>query len=354
MVKEYGYEYDAKFNFELWSKTQHKVTNRKLGGAYCLRSGRDALKIIAREFSPCIVMLPALACDSMILPFKMYGHKVKYYRLNADYSINLQDVLHNMSDQKTLFLYMDYFGCNSIDDSELQHIRNLYSNVVFLEDRTHNLIWENHSTFKPDYVIASLRKWLPIPDGGLLWGDVTGTIGSDTSFSERRLYAQCLRNEFLRNGNEATKEKYRNIFSHVADIIDKDEKPSSMSAYTYGLIQNFNWDVVRLIRKNNAKKLISILGKSKNIHLIQNKSGVSDLYVGFMVEKRDEIQRKLSLEGIFCTIIWPLNDRQKKYCPVAKYTEEHMLAAPCDQRYTIEDMELIGREIIKVVENVNK
>ena len=57
MVKEYGYEYDAALNRDIWRETEGKVTNQKLLGAHCLRSGRDALKAIAREYRPCVALL---------------------------------------------------------------------------------------------------------------------------------------------------------------------------------------------------------------------------------------------------------------------------------------------------------
>ena len=49
MVKEYGYEYNATINTELFSRVGWSGMDEKLWGAYSLRSGRDALKVIARE-----------------------------------------------------------------------------------------------------------------------------------------------------------------------------------------------------------------------------------------------------------------------------------------------------------------
>lgn len=65
MVKEYGYEYDTVLNEEIWKAIEGKVTDQRLLNALCLRSGRDTLKAIAREYAPCVALLPALACDSM-------------------------------------------------------------------------------------------------------------------------------------------------------------------------------------------------------------------------------------------------------------------------------------------------
>lgn len=350
MIKEFGYEYDAVLDEELWNKGEGKVTNKPLLGAHCLRSGRDALKAIATEYSPRTVLIPALACESMIMPFVRYGHKVIFYRLNSDYSIDLDSL--ELGNNPSFFLYMDYFGRQAITDSDLMKLRES-GEIAFIEDRTHNLIWSRTSIFKPDYTIASLRKWLPIPDGGLLWGNINTDFSVDTSFSSARLKAQCMRHEFLENGDPTLKEKYRRIFSSVSDIIDNDE-PSAMSAYSYEKAKVYNWEKLRKIRRDNAETLIGILKNSTLVSLVQDRTCLSDLYVPFTVSNRDEVQRRLSEIGIYNTIIWPLSEEQKEVCSVAKFTEEHMLAAPCDQRYTPDDMEYIGREIERIVADVNK
>lgn len=350
MVKEYGYEYDAVLNQCIWEFTEGKVTDQKMLGAYCLRSGRDTLKAIAREYESCVALLPALACDSMVHPFELYGHKIRYYKLNEDYSIDLDSL--NVGTDRTLFLYADYFGRPAIIDEKLQKMRET-GNIIFIEDRTHNLLQERKYTFKPDYIIASLRKWLPVPDGGLLWGEISKPFGNDTAFSTTRLKAQCMRHEFLVCGDEKIKTQYRNIFSIVSKLMDEDE-PSAMSAYSYALAKDTDWDLVRKTRQQNAEILILTLSASPYITLIQDKAGFSDLYVPFIVPKRDEVQKRLSAKGIFNTIIWPLSDQQNEACKVAKFTVENMLAAPCDQRYTEEDMKTIGAEIVRVIDDVNR
>ncbi len=350
MVKEYGYEYDAELQKNIWELTEGKTSKDKLWGAYCLRSGRDALKAIAREYSPRVAFLPALACDSMVFPFGLYGHTIKYYRIKKDYSIDLNSL--NIGDEPAIFLYMEYFGRTAISDTELAKIREK-GNVVIIEDRTHNLIWERSSSFQPDYIISSLRKWLPVPDGGLLWGTISKPFADDTSFSRLRLQAQCMRHEYLQCGDENLKTEYRKIFSEVSDIMEKDE-PSAISAYSYALAQRTDWDDIRSIRRKNAEMLMSLLQESSYISLIQDKPGFSDLYVAFTLKNRDVVQKRLSSEGIFNTIIWPISDEQKAACDVAKATEQTMLAAPCDQRYTVDDMYYIGKEIVRVTADVNR
>ena len=350
MVKEYGYEYDAVLNQPVWDTTKGNTTEERLWGAYCLRSGRDALKAIAREYAPRIALLPALACDSMLFPFQMYGHQIRYYKLNKDYSINLDSL--DFGTDPVFFLYMDYFGRKAIRDAELERLKTK-GNVIMIEDRTHNLIWERTSSFHPDYTIASLRKWIPVPDGGLLWGNIKEPFNTDTAFSQLRLKAQCMRHQYFLCGDEKIKTEYRKIFSEVSGLMDQDE-PGSMSAYSYALARETDWAGVRSQRKENAERLISILRQSPYITLIQDQAGKSDLYVAFTVPNRDRIQRQLSAEGIFNTIIWPISDEQKAACGIAKETEQNMLAAPCDQRYTADDMNYIGKEIVRVTADVNR
>jgi hypothetical protein len=353
-IKEYGYEYDAARDDFLWNQTVGQVTTDTLWDALCLRSGRDALKAIAREYAPTVALLPALACDSMVLPFTLHGHAVRYYRLTPDYAI---DVAHLRSllpktDTPILFLYMDYFGKATIDDDTLDNLRAECPQLQFIEDRTHNLLSDNPRRFQPEYRMASLRKWANVPDGGLLWAYkplTNTTFGNDTAFTEQRLTAQTMRHAFLQNGDAALKPAFRQLFSRVSDILDSDTNPSRMSAYAYAMAQAADWHGIKQQRFENARVLTTILRDNPHVRLIQPVAKDSALYVPFLVSKRDEIQAQLSPMGIFNTIIWPLNDEQKRVCPIAKQTEETMLAAPCDQRYTAADMQDIGQQIDNVI-----
>lgn len=350
MVKEYGYEYDAVLDRELYEKSNGKVAHEKFMGAMSLRSGRDALKVVAREFEPTTVLIPALACDSMILPFEMYGHVVKYYKLNKDYSIDLGSLysLIPNEDKTVLFLYMDYFGNKAIEDDELEKLRALHPHLIFIEDRTHNLLVESGHTFKPDFTVASLRKWIDIPDGGLLWTDKElkeKEYSNDLTFSVVRLCAQCMRNGFLQTGDETIKTEYRKIFSTVTDMIDEEKFPGLMSQYAYERACHVNLKEVNEARTRNAQILIDEL---KGFAFVQDKTGLGDVYVAVLIENRDGVQKKLASMGIFCTIIWPLNDEQRAACEVARYTEEHMLTIYCDQRHSTEDMKYIASCIRRV------
>ena len=355
-VKEYGYEYDAELDKQLFNETFGQNTKERFRGAYCLRSGRDAMKVIAREHNDAVVLIPALACDSMVLPFEMYGHKIVYYKLNKDLKIELDSfysLLKENSTKTILFLYMDYFGIKSIQDNQLTDINNNFKNVVFINDITHVfLTFNQEKNFEADYTIASLRKWINIPDGGLLWCKKelkNAEFANDTSFAYKRLEAQQLRHSFFETGDQEQKKEYRKIFSEVSDILNNNPIPASMSKYSFELIKKIDFNEIFKIRQNNAKALINVLKTSTKIVILQNNESLSSLYVPFLIDNRDLKQQELNKIGIFNTIIWPLSATQINECSNSKYIVNHMLAAPCDQRYTIKDMKYIGKEIVRIV-----
>lgn len=354
IVHEYGYEYDAEVDHDVLTRVGTASTNELYKGALALRCGRDCLKLIAQSYQNVVALIPALACDSMFTPFQMHGHEVRFYPYAPSFHIQI-DALEQLiprGGRTALFLYMDYFGNTAITDDELTQLRRQYPNLVFIEDRTHDLLIEKHRAFHPDYTLASLRKWMNIPDGGLLWGmGHKQMIAENTQFSQTRLRAQCMRNQFFLSGDEAVKREYRAIFSHLDELIDNPE-PYRMSAYARALAEKADWNAIRLQRQKNAEVLLCALKQNRHIRFVQPKSGKSDLYVELLVEKRDEIQRQLSAKGVFCTIIWPLSEAQRQACPWSRYVEEHMLAAPCDQRYDEDDMRYIAGEINRVVNEV--
>ncbi len=354
VVREYGYEYDAAPNAFLWASCEENTVTRteKDAGLLLLRSGRDAFKCIARKHAA-VILMPALSCSSMSDPFEFYGREIRYYRLQPDYSADIDSITAQIrgDEAELILLYMDYFGNRAFEDADLQWLKKTYPAMKFVYDRTHTLLQPSSSPFCPDYTVASLRKWAAIADGGLLWAKDPSEFdefSKDISFAKERLEAQAMRKQFFETGDVSLKERYRRVFATVTDRIDGDEKPCGMSLYSLSLTRQIDWEAIRRCRAENAAVLMEKLRK-KGVSFIQKDVGVSDLYVPFYTERRDEVQKKLAQKGVFCTVIWPLNESKRVLCETAYKTERYMLAAPCDQRYTPQDMQYIGDEIVRTL-----
>ncbi len=354
MVKEYGYEYNALTDEQLLSRTGWSGTDETLWGAHCLRSGRDALKVVAREHPNTTVFLPSLCCDSMITPFEAYGCDVVFYPLTRDITVDFSALTEELQrcNGQGLLLFYDYFGIPMFSPNQFALLKKRFGDLILVKDITHTLLREKDSEPSVDYTIASLRKWTNIPDGGLLWTNRKLNpllLSEDHTFAEQRLCAQCLRTAYFETGDETVKTRYRKLFSHVSSLLDEDPSPIKMTEYSYQSAIRTDWSEIRSKRRENAEVLTEFFSGNENLQILNAGIMASDLYLPITVKNQDTVQKILSSKGIFNTVIWPLRETQTAACPTAKYITEHMLAVPCDQRYTKDDMSYIGTEIARIV-----
>jgi len=119
-----------------------------------------------------VVLLPAYCCGAELSPFEQLGCKILFYDVNADLSVNrqqIQDYLIQRSDLK-LLLITHYLGLAQPDIAELsQACRE--RDVLLLEDCAHALYCQSGGVplgSYGDYAIFSPRKSLPLTEGGIL------------------------------------------------------------------------------------------------------------------------------------------------------------------------------------------
>ena len=94
--------------------------------------------------------------------------QVTYYKLKEDFSIDLDDIKAKIQGRNTILFIMHYFG--SLQKSDiLSEVRSLAdkNGAIIIEDITHSLFTRSQTI--GDYMICSIRKWLPIPGGGSLY-----------------------------------------------------------------------------------------------------------------------------------------------------------------------------------------
>jgi len=115
------------------------------------------------------ILIPSYCCGSEVIPMNKYPVQVKYYRVLHSMEIDL-DHLENIIDRKTRAVFViHYFGFpQKIDEiSRLCEEKSLY----LIEDCAHCLYGRSGGrwlgTFG-DIGVFSLRKTLPVPDGGAL------------------------------------------------------------------------------------------------------------------------------------------------------------------------------------------
>ena len=348
-VIEFGSEFDWDSNVPFQTITGQQYFDEC--NLQKFRSGRDALKAVAIGFQnqTSTVLLPALCCESMVSPFVLNGYKVVFYKINEDYTADVDDVEKKL-EQGCLLLYMSYFGVKPFAVLCLQRWKEQKA-CVLIEDRTQNALHKmEQQEFTPDVIISSIRKWIALPDGGLLWSKkyFKDNTKSELSFTQQRFEAMRKKSAYLSDGLEEVKTAYRQMLQWSAEKLDEDADAYTISSQSDDMLKRMDFRRILLARQRNVETLKEMLNDctlQNKVKYVTEKPEESALYFPILVEKRDELQKALAKKNIYCPVIWPIPQEAQGICEVAEYTANHMLALPCDQRYTTDDMKYIAEVV---------
>lgn len=348
VIREFGSEFDWNANAPF---LQPGSCQLQLDNAIKFRSGRDAMKAVAISVKDRCrrVLLPALCCESMVSPFTMQGMEPVFYKMHPDYRADALDVKQKLTEDSIL-VYGSYFGIQPFDEETLSFLHRLFPHALFMEDRTQDILCPRQGGFTPDVTIASIRKWIPIPDGGLLWGKVSAKAQTDDTFANLRKEAMVAKSAYLENGDQALKDRFRHMLGEASQLLDESNEPYAITDQSAQLLRDLDFAAIYARRQENAKALLRALTPDPAVlRLITQTPEISTLYFPILVKDQSAVQGKLAPIGIYCPVIWPVPQEALGICEVAEFTAEHMLGVPCDQRYTPEDMAYIGREIMRIV-----
>lgn len=338
-MREYGSEHHWQ------SRSEYMTGGGRLDTAGCalFRSGRDALKQLAAAHSGEKVLLPALCCESMILPFQQNGCKVDFYRLRSDLTGDEEDVLKKLS-PGCILLYMTYFDVRPFSDAFLEKLRT--RKVFLLEDRTQDIIVPRRGGFQPEAMIASLRKWAAMPEGGLLRTALPlPEAPADSRFARLRLEAMEEKGEYLEKGLPELKADFLKKLHKADELLDETAKPIAMSDENRRYIEELDFKKILSHRRRNAAILereLAASAKAGKLRFMSRSESTAGLYWGVLLENRDAVQKFMAERSIYCPVIWPIPKEAEGVCENCEYVAGHMLALPCDQRYDEGDMEHIA------------
>ena len=349
---EYGSEYD-------WLANEPFIRDYDTGFVgenwRLYRSGRDALKAFARIAGRNRVLIPALCCESMALPFEQNGYEVEYYKMREDLSADEDDIRAKLSSGCVL-LYMRYFGIESLTDTFLQAVRDSGENVLVIEDRTHDILTPRSAEgFKPDATMASLRKWTALPDGAFLVTDLGSCpVKSDGRFAAIRTESMKKKSLYLKNGDKELKKEYMHEMARAALLLDEQAEPVTMGAAEEELLRHIDFEAMMARRVDNAlylQSLLEPLAQQGKLRFMCPCPQDSTLYFTVFLENRDEVHKLLIENAVYAAVIWPLPEKAAECCPVSRYVNQHMLAIPCDHRCSRGDMDFIAAVLRNKLEN---
>jgi sugar transferase EpsL len=246
-------------------------------------------------------------------------------------------------------LVVNFFGMYSAADMEL----DIGNASAFIEDHSHDpwSAWAFES--KADYCVASLRKTLPIPDGGVIWSPkhrqlpaLPELTAEHRLAAEQKLEGMSMKTSYL-NGQASDKDGYRKLLMiGERDLCGKEI--SAILDWTKQHLAKFPVQKWREDRKRNHRIVREAVAPLKWVRAINPPEvpGIvpfSCVLIFDSSERRKFVREKLIQAGIYPAILWPLDKPAVQGIP-AEYTEisKRMLSVHCDMRYSTEDMQHVA------------
>lgn len=302
--------------------------------------GRQALIHLYRTQGWERIWIPEYFCFDVISSLKEAGLNIFFY---ADYpgyggdGQTLEAIQKNGCFKPTdAILRVNYFGTRAYRSPEKLSV------AAVVEDHTHDLIggWALNS--HADWCIASLRKTLPIPEGGMLWSPAGQKLPKQPKKSDENEQVAVTRWEAMRlkarylAGENIEKASFRagcvetEPFFDTASVCALDEG-SKKYLYSFNIQDWYkrkrdNWEILRDIKKEGVRVLDIEDYGCYPFSLV--------LVFDFQAD-RDRVRKALIEHQIYPAILW--NIPNPTGGELFKFSRG-MLSIHCDARYTREDI----------------
>lgn len=318
-------------------------------GAVYYSTCRSAIKEILRVLSHKrkIALLPAFTCHAVVEPFETSGFDVFPYPVQKDLTVNPVDFSAKVNEvHPDVILIHDYFGFDSNqmlrESGAIEKCRAAGITIIVDETQT---MFSTYQQLPADYYVGSIRKWMGIPDGAFATGaQLTQPMKEDVALSEAKLKAMEYKHNYLFQA-VGEKENVLPLYRQAENILDAQSEVFSISNLSSHLLGHYDIDGFANKRRENYCKLAEGLRGIKNIVTPFTTAEENDtpFYMPvFVKENRRELQRYLAENSVFATVIWGCPEQfVDKIDDNARSIYAEILCIPCDQRYTIKDMEYI-------------
>ncbi|MCM3610430.1 hypothetical protein M4S82_04140 [Planococcus sp. MERTA32b] len=330
---------------------------KRYGDIALTASGSSALTLLLRQIQPKskTALLPAYICESVIEPFLEEGYVCHYYEVDE----NLMPDIESIKSRKEVgvFLHLGYFGFPV--NANLSDVLAAFKreSVLIIEDVTHSLFSNYELSRLNDFYIGSIRKWLGVPSGGFLaasTGKLDASLEEDFAFANKRLAALLTKGEYIRTKNMELKTAALRKISEAEQLLKENFSPWQIDGLSMEIISALDAEELKQKRKSNYLALYSGI---QNIQGVKPLFALSDervcpLFFPVMIKKeeRGRIRGRLTEEGIYCPIHWPLPPQlETEKLGTTKAVFDEILSIPCDQRYGEDDM----KRIVSVLESIS-
>lgn len=344
------FEVDAK---DLFKEPSHELTDYPFcSSPYSFsyfNTGRAAIESLLHDLKGNgieRIWLPSFNCSSVYDAAKRAGMNVNLYPVGRDLLIDT--AFFSEVEKKDIIYLVNFFGKLETETtySKIKELQK--AGITVIEDLTLALLSRNANIGFGNYIIGSIRKWLPITDGGFIASrrELPEYHKADAANDYTLYYfaAQLMKSEYLKDCN-LDKQVFLKISNMGMEALFSDYTIRKMSVLSERVIGSTSLQDVAEMRIKNYDMLYDMLSSIPQVRcLIDRKDGMCPLGMILAVDDRDNFFKYLISKGIYCNIHWRPNESSLQYGD-SSYLSEHCLTIPCDQRYGEEEMKYIYKTV---------
>lgn len=315
--------------------------------AMLLADGRQCIVVLIRQYGWHRIWMPDYFCFEVIESIKdQTDIEVAFY---ADNPLKEGEVENLPFEDGDVLLRMNYFGLRDIR-------RNKNISIPVIEDHSHDPFghWALYSD--ADWCISSIRKSLPLPEGGMMWspkGHVLPKIPQSTDENEKiaaiRWEAMEMKADYLA-GKDVSKEEFRMKYTETEEWFDAAE-PTLIDERTKLFIsKQFDLNLWVGSKRKNWALLSSLVNKEHCDVLKAEHESCTMFSLVLLLEskdRRDALRKDLIDKCVYPAILWIVPDSASEE---SKRFSERMLSIHCDGRYNEEDIKQLAGILNKVLE----
>lgn len=348
-MQEYGSDFHCVYSYQ--SRRAHLTDVYR--EAWYMADGRQCVIALVRQYGWKRIWMPEYFCYEVIESLRqMTDIEIVFYQ---DFPTNdargtVATLPYRDGD---VLLRVNYFGMRDFRDE-----RDVP--VPIIEDHTHDLLghWSLYSV--ADWCIASLRKTLPIPEGGMMWSPKGLSLNenvimkSEKSSSEaeivghERWKAMEMKAAYL-SGEDIKKDDFRKILVETEGWFDTAE-PTSIDGRSMLFIDELDINAWYNAKRRNWRLFCQLVNTKARVLKPEDESCnmFSFVLLAPTHELREKWRKGLIERNIYPAVLW---DVPKSTHSSVRDMSGRILSIHCDGRYTVNEIEEMAKLINIVFES---
>ena len=342
-MKEFGSDFHY---IDTYSSKRAHLTD-VFRGATLLADGRQCIVALIRQYGWKRLWMPDYFCYEVIDTIKeQTGIEVITYK---DSPLKEGKVSKLPFDDGDVLLRMNFFGIRD-------HRSNKNIPVPVIEDHSHDPFghWALYSD--ADWCISSIRKILPLPEGGMMWSPKGHKLTMDiTSSNENEKIATTrwegmeMKAKYLQ-GEDVSKDEFRKRYIETEEWFDRAE-PALIDERSRRVVsEEFDINLWQSVKRKNWMLLKTLVNSERCEVIVPEDDSCTMFSLILLLESkkhRDAVRTRLIETSVYPAILWTLPENASSS---AKDFSNRMLSIHCDGRYSEDDIRQLADILNHVLE----